>query len=232
MPVELRKRKTAPPPPPPAKKATRAAKAAPKAASKVVSTPVAKTEAASSSSKKREPSASSTNGTTTAATRPAVGDTINLDGFGGEIETNDGKTTTLKALVDESKAGVAIFTYPRASTPGTKQACLFRDAHAALTSASGLAVYGLSADSPKANSAFRARQRLPYPLLCDPAATLIAAIGLAKTPRGTVRGVFVVDKAGRVLAAQGGGPAVTLDVVQAVVEGLVGGGGGGGGGGG
>lgn len=48
----------------------------------------------------------------------AVGDNITLEGFGGEVETNDGKKTTLKELVDESKSGVVLFTYPKASTPG------------------------------------------------------------------------------------------------------------------
>lgn len=51
---------------------------------------------------------------------PAVGDIITLEGFGGEVETNDGQKTTLKALVDESKSGVVLFTYPKASTPGCK----------------------------------------------------------------------------------------------------------------
>ena len=50
----------------------------------------------------------------------AVGQTIALDGFGGEVETHDGTKTTLKALVDESKGGVVVFTYPKASTPGCK----------------------------------------------------------------------------------------------------------------
>jgi peroxiredoxin Q/BCP len=50
----------------------------------------------------------------------AVGETIALKGFGGTIETNDGKKTTLEQLVEESKAGVVLFTYPRASTPGCK----------------------------------------------------------------------------------------------------------------
>ena len=49
-----------------------------------------------------------------------AGDIIELEGFGGEIETNDGKKTTLKSLVDESKDGVVIFSYPKASTPGCK----------------------------------------------------------------------------------------------------------------
>ena len=50
-----------------------------------------------------------------------VGDSISLDGFGGEIETNDGDSVTLKALVDTSENGVVLFTYPKASTPG----CMF-----------------------------------------------------------------------------------------------------------
>lgn len=109
---------------------------------------------------------------------------------------------------------------------GTRQACLFRDAHADLTGASGLAIYGLSADSPKANTTFREKQKLPYPLLCDPQGSLIGAIGLKKAgPKGgTTRGVFVVDKAGKVLAAQAGTPEGTVNVVKEVVKGLSGGG--------
>lgn len=50
----------------------------------------------------------------------SVGETLALDGFGGEVEFNDGSKTTLKSLVDASNSGVVIFTYPRASTPGCK----------------------------------------------------------------------------------------------------------------
>lgn len=53
----------------------------------------------------------------------AVGDTVDLEGFGGDIETNEGVKTTLKKLVEESKAGVVLFTYPKASTPGCKYFC-------------------------------------------------------------------------------------------------------------
>lgn len=99
--VELRKRKTpAEPaaPPPPAKKAN--------------------SVKSSVSSQKRE---SSANGSATAKrTTISLGDTVNLDDFGGEIETNDGEKVTLKKLVDESKSGIVIFTYPKASTPGCK----------------------------------------------------------------------------------------------------------------
>lgn len=103
MPPVLRKRKEREaPPPPPAKKATKAApktKAAP-----------AKKEAVKKAAEK--PAKEEQNRAV------AVGDVIDLEGFGGEIETNDGKKVTLKQLVDESKGGVVLFTYPKASTPG------------------------------------------------------------------------------------------------------------------
>ncbi|ORY57312.1 thioredoxin-like protein [Pseudomassariella vexata] len=204
MPVELRKRKApAPAPEPPAKKTSKVSKAVAKVKETVKSTPT----------KSSEP-----NG----AAKPVVGATITLDGFGGEIETNEGTKTTLKALVDESKSGVALFTYPKASTPGcTNQACLFRDSYEPFTK-DGLAIYGLSTDSPKANTTFKEKQKLPYPLLCDPSATLIDAIGLKKKPKGTQRGVFAIDKAGKVLLAEPGGPAATVEAVRKLVESTVG----------
>ena len=100
---------------------------------------------------------------------------------------------------------------------GTTQVCLFRDNYEPLT-AEGLAIYGLSTDSPKSNTTFKTKQKLPYPLLCDPTSTLISAIGLQKTPKGTQRGVFVVDKEGKVLVAEHGGPAATVERVKKLVE--------------
>ncbi|KAI1344760.1 AhpC-TSA-domain-containing protein [Xylariaceae sp. FL0016] len=204
MVVELRKRKAPPPAPePPAKKQSKTSKVATKVKEAV---------------KGKGAKSADANGSTKAA-KPVVGESIALDGFGGDIETNDGTKTTLKALVDESKSGVVLFTYPKASTPGcTNQACLFRDSYTELTK-DGLAIYGLSTDSPKANTTFKTKQNLPYPLLCDPSATLIEAIGLKKTPKGTQRGVFVVDKAGKVLIAEPGGPAATVEAVKKFVAG-------------
>ncbi|KAM0285605.1 hypothetical protein ACHAQH_001311 [Verticillium albo-atrum] len=216
MPVELRKRKAPEPAPAPAaaKKKTPAAKKVDKPAPK---TKAAAAPAADADAPEEKPKVAAP------ATKPAKvaeGEVITLAGFGGEVETNDGKKTTLKALVDESKAGVVLFTYPKASTPGcTAQVCLFRDSYEPLT-ATGLAIYGLSADSTKANTTFKEKKELPYPLLCDPQRTLIGAIGLKKAPSGTQRGVFVVDKEGKILAAEPGGPAATVEVVKKLVEGL------------
>lgn len=114
MPVELRKRKApvAEPVAAPAKKKGPLAKAVSKV-KEVVAPKDTKGEAA------KETPISSSN-------KIAVGSTINLEGFGGEIETNDGVKTTLKKLIDESKSGVVLFTYPKASTPGCKCNQCFR----------------------------------------------------------------------------------------------------------
>ncbi|EWG40743.1 peroxiredoxin Q/BCP [Fusarium verticillioides 7600] len=229
MPMELRKRKasTAPPPPPVKRKSTtkvpKAAAKVKEAAAKVTEKKEEPEEAKETKEEEKteevpkaeEPKAEEPKKT---VGKPKVGDVVDLDGFGGEIETNDGEKTTLKKLVDESKSGVVLFTYPKASTPGcTKQVCFFRDSYGPLTK-DGLAIYGLSADSPKANTTFKEKQKLPYTLLCDPKATLIEAIGLKKAPKGTTRGVFVISKEGKILVAEAGSPQGTLDRVQALVE--------------
>jgi peroxiredoxin Q/BCP len=102
--VELRKRPAPPPAPPPAKK-----KATAKSKAKKDEAPAKKEEAPAPKAKAMDSSSP-----------PKVGDTITLEGFGGEVETNDETKTTLAKLVEESKAGVVLFTYPKASTPGCK----------------------------------------------------------------------------------------------------------------
>jgi peroxiredoxin Q/BCP len=113
--VELRKRKTPPPAPDqPAKKKTGPKPKATKlkeAVEEKVEEVVAAVKGAVSGT------ATETNGAASASA-PKVGDVIDLEGFGGAVELQDGKKTTLKELVDASKAGVVLFTYPKASTPG------------------------------------------------------------------------------------------------------------------
>jgi peroxiredoxin Q/BCP len=100
---------------------------------------------------------------------------------------------------------------------GTKQACQFRDQYTPLT-ATGLSIYGLSKDTPKSNSSFKEKQKLPYPLLCDPKGTLIKAITLLKSDGKITRGVFVIDKSGKIFAAEGGSPSGTVDVVERLIK--------------
>ena len=50
----------------------------------------------------------------------AVGDIVDSDNEISSIEvtTDGGESATLKALQAQSKGGIVIFTYPKASTPG------------------------------------------------------------------------------------------------------------------
>ncbi|KAF3007838.1 hypothetical protein E8E13_010726 [Curvularia kusanoi] len=236
--VELRKRKTPPPAPVrPAKKAAapkrkkvaeektvveQATEAVSEAAAVVANAvtdavETAKEAVADATNGDSKPAAAAAAAAASSSGPPKVGDTIDLASFGGEVETHDGQKTTLAKLVEESKGGVVLFTYPKASTPGcTTQVCLFRDSYTPLT-ATGFSIFGLSNDSPKANTTFKTKQKLPYSLLCDPSQTLISAIGLKKAPKGTTRGVFVVNKEGKVLASEPGSPAGTHKVVQDLV---------------
>jgi len=160
------------------------------------------------------------NGSAAGSDKIEVGKPIELDGFGGTVQTNDGKDVTVKELLEKSVDGVVIFTYPKASTPGcTTQACLFRDSYAFITGAS-LSVFGLSTDSPKANTTFVTKQNLPYPLLCDPNATLTTAIGMKKPGPGksTARGVVIIDKQGVIRVCEQAGPAKTLDTVLEYIK--------------
>ena len=117
--VELRKRPAPPPAAPPAKK-----KAAPKSKAKkehaTTAEAVAEEQPATADNAVAEDVAKDDTAETKAKTSsgpPKQGDKINLEGFGGEIETNDGQKTTLAQLVKSSKKGVVLFTYPKASTP-------------------------------------------------------------------------------------------------------------------
>jgi peroxiredoxin Q/BCP len=120
--VELRKRPAPPPAAPPAKK-----KAAPKGKAKRDDTkaeePVAEAPAAATDDAAVGGSAKEAITETKAKTPPGKasppkrGDKVELESFGGEIETNDGQKVTLAQLVQSSKKGVVLFTYPKASTP-------------------------------------------------------------------------------------------------------------------
>ncbi|KAM5449628.1 thioredoxin peroxidase dot5 [Microsporum audouinii] len=223
MAPELRKRKAPAPAPvaePKAKRGTKAgAKAEPKKEPKKAPKEEKKAAEPEPEAKVEAEKVEEVEDNKPASLVPEEGDVLDLSLFEDEIELNDGTKTSFKALLEESKDGVAVFTYPKASTPGcTRQACAFRDDYTNLTS-TGLSIFGLSGDSPKANTTFKTKQKLPYPLLCDPSFKLIGAFGLKKAPKGTVRGVFAVNKEGKVLLRTPGGPEKTLNLVQELIKG-------------
>ncbi|GAB0489767.1 hypothetical protein MMPV_000992 [Pyropia vietnamensis] len=114
-----------------------------------------------------------------------------------KLLADDGKEVDLGAVLQER--GLVLFMYPKANTPGcTKQACGFRDNTAELVAA-GFAVYGMSADTPTAQTSWKAKHNLAYPLLCDRDLALVKAIGAFKPPKNIKRSHVVVAKGGKVL---------------------------------
>lgn len=117
MPVQLRKRKAPQPPPAPAPAAKKKKPKAAKAKTEKAEPEEKKGAKASKTQAAAPPAAAS-------AAAPAIGDIIPLDAFGGTIETNEGEKTSLKKLLDSSKSGLVLFTYPKASTPGCASSIL------------------------------------------------------------------------------------------------------------
>ncbi len=101
-----------------------------------------------------------------------------------------------------------IYFYPRADTPGcTAQACNVRD-HRPELAAAGVAVVGLSPDSPARQQKFAAKYGLTFPLLADEDQAAARAYGawgektrFGKKTEGVIRSAFLIDEAGKVIQA-------------------------------
>jgi thioredoxin-dependent peroxiredoxin len=115
------------------------------------------------------------------------------------------------SLSDFAGKQVIVYFYPAASTPGcTTQACDFRDSEQSLAAA-GLAVIGISPDSPARLAKFREKESLNFPLLSDPDHATEEAYGTygekvtyGKKTVGVIRSTFVVGADGRIEQAHYG----------------------------
>lgn len=124
------------------------------------------------------------------------------------VMTTQGELS-LSGLLASSRAGVVVYFYPKASTPGcTKEACDFRDSLASLQGA-GYSVIGVSADSMAALERFSEKQSLTFPLASDPEHHVLEAYGAwgdkknyGRTYVGIIRSTIVVAPDGRVALAQ------------------------------
>jgi thioredoxin-dependent peroxiredoxin len=108
------------------------------------------------------------------------------------LKNQDGKDFSLNS---RSGAGwTVLYFYPKAETPGcTKQACAFRDSLEKIR-ALNADVYGVSADTVEAQSAFHRNHSLTFDLLADPDSQVISAYG-AKLPLIGMakRWTFIID---------------------------------------
>ncbi len=124
------------------------------------------------------------------------------------LPDQSGETVSLAGLAGR---WVVLYFYPRDDTPGcTKEACNFRDNHAALKAA-GAVVLGLSPDTGAAHAKFAAKYGLPFQLLVDDkehtTARAYGAWGMKKNYgkeyEGMIRSTVIVDPAGKVAKVWG-----------------------------
>lgn len=114
--------------------------------------------------------------------------------------TFDGSTVS---LADFRGRKLALYFYPKDSTPGcTAQACNLRD-HLAELADHGVAVVGVSPDTDASHERFAGKHDLPFPLIADPDREVIEAYGVwgeksnyGKTYMGLARTTFLIDEDG------------------------------------
>jgi thioredoxin-dependent peroxiredoxin len=109
------------------------------------------------------------------------------------------------SLQDFAGKKLVLFFYPRANTPGcTREAVDFTRLANAFAE-SGTAILGISADSLKAQEAFRDKHKLAVPLISDEQHELLEAYGAwgeksmyGKKFLGIIRTTVLIDAAGRI----------------------------------
>ena len=117
-----------------------------------------------------------------------------------EVMDQNGRTVSSENLIGKK---TIVYFYPKDNTPGcTAEACSLRDNYAALTAA-GYNVVGVSKDSAKSHTGFRARHSLPFRLLSDTSTQMLQDFGAwgekkmcGKTSVGTLRRTFIFDENG------------------------------------
>lgn len=109
------------------------------------------------------------------------------------------------SLADYAGKKLVLFFYPRANTPGcTKEAIDFTRLRSAFEDA-GTAVLGVSADTVKAQDAFRSKHQLAIPLISDEQHEMLEAYGAwgekslyGRTFLGIIRTTVLIGSDGRI----------------------------------
>lgn len=120
------------------------------------------------------------------------------------LSDEENQSITLSKLKGKK---VLLYFYPKDNTPGcTKEACDFRD-HFATFKKRGVEVFGISKDSAKTHTKFKAKYDLPFTLLVDADADVCEAYGVinkkslfGKTFLGIQRSTFLIDEKGMIRA--------------------------------
>ena len=112
----------------------------------------------------------------------------------------------MRSLSDYRGSPVVLYFYPKDDTPGcTKEACNFRDDYSAYEQA-GVVILGVSPDTPKSHSKFKAKYNLPFTLLADEDHRVCDLYGvwgpkkfMGKEYTGVLRTTFLIGPEGKIL---------------------------------
>lgn len=119
------------------------------------------------------------------------------------LPADDGTTVALRQFKGRK---VVIYFYPKDDTSGcTTEACEFRDSWKAVQQA-GAVVLGVSPDPVASHAKFKAKYRLPFPLLADTDHAMAEAYGVwgeksmyGRKYFGILRTTFILDEDGKVM---------------------------------
>ena len=119
-----------------------------------------------------------------------------------EVLDQDGNTVSSKDFIGKGRKTI-IYFYPKDNTSGcTAEACSLRDGYDDLVAA-GYQVVGVSKDSAKSHTGFRAKYGLPFRLLADTTTPMLQDFGAwgekkmyGKSTMGTLRRTFIFDENG------------------------------------
>ncbi len=114
----------------------------------------------------------------------------------------DAETRKLKEYLGK---WMVIYFYPKDDTPGcTKEACMITEVYKDFKKL-GVAVVGVSKDTPRSHKKFAEKYSLPFTLLSDPTMEMMAKYGAVvekkmygKTVRGTNRITYLISPDGKI----------------------------------
>lgn len=116
------------------------------------------------------------------------------------------ETGAVRSLSEFRGHPVVLYFYPKDDTPGcTTEACNFRDDYSQYSKA-GITILGVSPDTSKSHTKFKAKYGLPFPLLADAehkVCELYEVWGKKKNYgreyEGVLRTTFLIDEKGKIL---------------------------------
>lgn len=111
-----------------------------------------------------------------------------------------------RSLAEFRGKPVVLYFYPKDDTPGcTTEACNFRDDYGIYDKA-GIVILGVSPDSPKDHTKFKAKYHLPFTLLADEGHKICEAYGVwgekkfaGRTYDGVFRTTFLIGRDGKIV---------------------------------